>query len=54
MIRVNCASVPRELFESEFFGQARPRVVHGAVRDRAGRFDRSPTERRLRGRSGER
>jgi transcriptional regulator with GAF, ATPase, and Fis domain len=38
MIKVNCASVPRELFESEFFGHVRGSFT-GAVRDRAGRFE---------------
>ncbi|WP_406696990.1 sigma 54-interacting transcriptional regulator [Singulisphaera sp. Ch08] len=38
MIKVNCASVPRELFESEFFGHARG-SFSGAVRDRIGRFE---------------
>jgi transcriptional regulator with GAF, ATPase, and Fis domain len=37
LIKVNCASVPRELFESEFFGHVRGSFT-GAVRDRAGRF----------------
>ena len=38
MVRVNCASVPRELYESEFFGHVRGAFT-GAVRDRAGRFE---------------
>jgi len=33
LIAVNCAAVPRQLFESEFFGHA-----GGALRDRLGRF----------------
>ncbi len=37
MVRVNCASIPRELFESEFFGHARGAFT-GAVGERAGRF----------------
>jgi transcriptional regulator with GAF, ATPase, and Fis domain len=37
LIGVNCASVPRDLFESEFFGHARGAFT-GALRDRAGRF----------------
>ncbi|MGE4218291.1 MAG: sigma 54-interacting transcriptional regulator [Alphaproteobacteria bacterium] len=38
LIRVNCAAVPRELFESEFFGHVRGSFT-GAVRDRVGRFE---------------
>jgi len=38
LARVNCASVPNELFESEFFGHMRGSFT-GAVRDRAGRFE---------------
>ena len=34
----NCASIPRELFESEFFGHVKGSFT-GAVRDRAGRFE---------------
>jgi transcriptional regulator with GAF, ATPase, and Fis domain len=37
MVRVNCASIPRELFESEFFGHVRGAFT-GAIKDRAGRF----------------
>lgn len=37
LITVNCASVPRELFESEFFGHLKGAFT-GAVRDRVGRF----------------
>lgn len=37
LIRVNCASVPRELFESEFFGHAKGAFT-GAVSERVGRF----------------
>jgi PAS domain S-box-containing protein len=38
LVRVNCASIPRELFESEFFGHARGAFT-GAVKDRVGRFE---------------
>ncbi len=38
LVRVNCASIPRELFESEFFGHVRGAFT-GAVKDRMGRFE---------------
>lgn len=38
LIRVNCASIPRELFESEFFGHAKGAFT-GAISDRSGRFE---------------
>jgi transcriptional regulator with GAF, ATPase, and Fis domain len=38
LVCVNCASIPRELFESEFFGHMRGSFT-GAVKDRAGRFE---------------
>lgn len=38
MIKVNCASIPRELFESEFFGHMQGSFT-GATRDRVGRFE---------------
>ncbi len=38
LVRVNCASIPRELFESELFGHVRGSFT-GAIRDRAGRFE---------------
>lgn len=37
LIKVNCAAISSELFESEFFGHAKGSFT-GAVRDRAGRF----------------
>jgi PAS domain S-box-containing protein len=38
MIRVNCAAISPELFESEFFGHVRGAFT-GAVKDRMGRFE---------------
>lgn len=38
LVRVNCASIPKELYESEFFGHARGAFT-SAVRDRVGRFE---------------
>jgi transcriptional regulator with GAF, ATPase, and Fis domain len=38
LIKVNCASIPRELYESEFFGHIKGAFT-GALRDRAGRFE---------------
>ena len=38
LIKVNCAAIPRELYESEFFGHAKGAFT-GALRDRAGRFE---------------
>jgi transcriptional regulator with GAF, ATPase, and Fis domain len=37
LVKVNCASIPRDLFESEFFGHAKGSLT-GALRDRVGRF----------------
>jgi len=37
-VRVNCSAIPREMFESEFFGHTRGAFT-GALRDRAGRFE---------------
>jgi len=37
MIKVNCASIPKELFESEFFGHVRGAFT-GAHKDRVGRL----------------
>jgi len=38
MIKVNCAAIPNELYESEFFGHVRGAFT-GAVANRAGRFE---------------
>ncbi|MCH8048136.1 MAG: sigma 54-interacting transcriptional regulator [Planctomycetes bacterium] len=38
LVTVNCASIPRELYESEFFGHAKGAFT-GAVNDRVGRFE---------------
>lgn len=38
MVRVNCGAIPRELFESEFFGHAKGAFT-GALKDRIGRFE---------------
>jgi transcriptional regulator with GAF, ATPase, and Fis domain len=38
LVKVNCASIPKELFESEFFGHIRGAFT-GALKDRAGRFE---------------
>ena len=38
MIRVNCASIPRDLYESEFFGHVKGAFT-GAAKDRPGRFE---------------
>ncbi|MCK5099550.1 MAG: sigma 54-interacting transcriptional regulator, partial [Desulfobacteraceae bacterium] len=37
MIKVNCATIPRELYESEFFGHIKGAFT-GAIKNRAGRF----------------
>jgi len=38
LIRVNCAAIPAELFESEFFGHVKG-AFSGAIADRLGRFE---------------
>jgi PAS domain S-box-containing protein len=38
LIRINCATIPRELFESEFFGSVKGAIA-GSMRDGVGRFE---------------
>jgi transcriptional regulator with GAF, ATPase, and Fis domain len=38
LIKVNCAAIPRELYDSEFFGHVKGSFT-GALRDRIGRFE---------------
>jgi DNA-binding NtrC family response regulator len=38
LVEVNCTSIPKELFESEFFGHSKGAFT-GAVKDRSGRFE---------------
>lgn len=38
LVTVNCATIPKELYESEFFGHVKGSFT-GAVKDRAGRFE---------------
>ncbi|HWQ92257.1 MAG TPA: sigma 54-interacting transcriptional regulator, partial [Clostridia bacterium] len=38
LVRVNCASILRELYESEFFGHVKGAFT-GAIKDRSGRFE---------------
>lgn len=38
LIRVNCAAIPKDLFESEFFGHIKGAFT-GAINDRIGRFE---------------
>ncbi len=37
MVKLNCTAIPRELFESEFFGHVKG-AFSGAIKDRIGRF----------------
>src|SRR5207247_7059048 len=43
LVRVNCASIPKELFESEFLGNVRGAFT-GAIKDRIGRFELARSE----------
>ena len=38
MVKVNCATIPKDLYESEFFGHVKGAFT-GAVKDRIGRFE---------------
>ncbi len=38
LVKVNCAGIPRELFESEFFGHVKGSFT-GAIKNRVGRFE---------------
>lgn len=38
LIKVNCATIPKDLYESEFFGHVKGSFT-GAVKDRTGRFE---------------
>jgi len=38
LVKVNCAAIPKDLFESEFFGHVRGSFT-GAIKDRVGRFE---------------
>jgi len=38
LVKVNCTAIPRELFESEFFGHVKG-AFSGALKDRIGRFE---------------
>ena len=38
LIKVNCATIPKDLYESEFFGHVRGAFT-GAIKDRIGRFE---------------